>query len=360
MQDSENSTEQVAEAPQSVADEKTDTLPAPQPKPVVDEVKTPVPATAPREPSNIVVETVTVAEKPVRKVETTDIVETPERLIERKETVETTERVVDQVEVDEKAGRTVEQIEVVERTEKTVDTIAVDKTTGAAVETIVRAEPVEREVESVTVITETAATSVSRDPARLFVGPDHALSAEHKGLGILAIRADTPPSEQARLAMICEAFTAPLPDRPESETIGMVTVWPVSSTAHAEELNSGGAQQTCANAVERYGLAEGRKAIIDTERTGWILDNRGPYLLAWSPPGDKGTAGALVLLVDLSGVTKQEAATAIMQRWSSDIERNSALWAGKGWDVDLLRPIITSWREDFGARTLMLLGPVGG
>ncbi|WP_136659080.1 hypothetical protein [Nitratireductor sp. XY-223] len=356
-ENTENSLEQVAEAPQSPVDGE-EPMEAPQ---VAEAAEAPVPVTAPRAETSTVVKAVTVTEKPVRKIETTDIVETPERIIERKETVETTERVVDQVQVDEDAGRVVEQVEVIERTERTVDTIEVDKTTGAAVETIVRSEPVKKEVETMTVVVEAAsADDAPRDPARLFTGPEQSTPADYRGYGIVAIRADTPPSERQRLNMICEAFVAPLPARPEGENAGMVTVWPVSSTAHADELNAAPRQRICGDAVERYGLSEGRRAIVDTERTGWILDNRGPYLLAWSPPSAKGTAGALVLLVDLSGVTTPEAAQVVMQRWSSDIERNADLWAGKSWDVDLLRPIIASWREQFGARTLMLLGPVGG
>lgn len=356
----ENSREQVAEAPQSPENDDASTTAAADLEEVAEVTQAPVPASAPRTETHTVVKTITVKERPVEETETTQIVETPTRIIEREETVETTERVIDRIEVDEDAGRAVEQVEVIERTQRTVDTVEIDKATGAAVETIVRSEPVEKEVESVTVVVETKMTDAARDLSRLFVGPDQANSADYKGYGIVAIRADTPPSERQRLNVICEAFIAPLPERSEGDNAAMVTVWPVASSAHADELNAAPGDRICGEAVERYGLAEGRKAIIDTERTGWILDNRGPYLLAWSPPDARGTAGALVLLVDLSGVTTAEAARAVMLRWSSDIERNDALWSESGWDVDVLRPIIANWREEFGARTLMLLGPVGG
>ena len=355
----ENSREQVAEAPQSPANDDASTAAADLEE-VAEVTEAPVPASAPRTETHAVVKTITVKERPVEKTETAQIVETPTRIIEREETVETTQRVIDRIEVDEDAGRAVEQVEVIERTQRTVDTVEIDKATGAAVETIVRAEPVEKELESVTVVVETKMTDAARDPSRLFVGRDQANSADYKGYGILAIRADTPPSERQRLNVICEAFIAPLPERSENDNAAMVTVWPVASSAHADELNAAPGDRICGEAVERYGLTEGRKAIIDTEKTGWILDNRGPYLLAWSPPDARGTAGALVLLVDLSGVTTAEAARAVMLRWSSDIERNDALWSESGWDVDVLRPIIANWREEFGARTLMLLGPVGG
>ncbi|MDA4844077.1 hypothetical protein [Hoeflea poritis] len=356
----ENSQEQVAEAPQSSADGGGSTPESSDPQEVADVTEAPVPATAPRTETHAVVKTITVTERPAGTTESGQIIETPTRIIEREETVETTQRVVDRVVVDDDAGRAVEQVEVIERTQRTVDTVEIDKATGAAVETIVRSEPVEKEMEAVTVVFEKKASEAARDPSRLFVGPDLANATDFQGYGIVAIRADTPPSERQRLNLICEAFIAPLPERSDGETTGMATVWPVVSSARADELNTAPRDRICGAAVERYGLAEGRKAIIDTERTGWILDNRGPYLLAWSPPGAKGTAGALVLLVDLSGVTTAEAARAIMQRWSSDIERNNALRSADGWNVDVLRPIIANWREAFGARTLMLLGPVGG
>ncbi|MCY6381039.1 hypothetical protein [Hoeflea prorocentri] len=289
--------------------------------------------------------------------------ETSDRLIERKEQVETSERIIDRVEIDEQKARIEETIEVVESTRKTVDVVEIDKRTGATVETVVEKAPVETRKKRVTIVVKDDRNDVVAGPmdqARRFAGPDGIDTGKLAGFGILAVQAGMPANERERLLTICEAFTSPTPDMTASADGAMTTIWPISSAAHAEELNKRPGMPDCAQAVERYGLADAKRAISDAERTGWILDNRGPYLLAWSPPEARGASNALVLLADLSGVATTEDARAVMHRWANDIETNSALWDGSEWDTALLRPIIESWREEFGTRTLMLLGPVGG
>ncbi|MCP4999968.1 MAG: hypothetical protein GY933_14805 [Hyphomicrobiales bacterium] len=328
--------------------------------PVAEDKPAPVPAPSPRK---IVEETIMVAEKPVSTVETTDVVETSKRIVERTETVETTERVIDRVEVDKETGLSVEQVEIIERTEKTVDTVEIDKDTGTAVETIVKSEPVEKETESLTVVVEGSRTAPDgpKDVARIFAGPDQIEPSDYNGYGVVAVRKDTPAADRDRLVMICDAFAASLATKHSAEeTPGMVTVWPIASTAHADALNSASGAKRCEDAVERYGAVAGQEAIAESERTGWILDNSGPYLLAWSPPSDKGVSGASVLLVDLSGVSDPGNARAMMQRWSEDVERNDALWGLEGWNPEALSRVVSDWRQEFGPRTMLLLGTVGG
>lgn len=318
---------------------------------------------APRQTGEPVVEVVRVTETPTSTMETTKVVETADRLVERKETVETTERIIDRIEIDEKDGRIEETADVIESTRKTVDVVAIDKQTGAAVEVMIEAAPVEKRTERVTIVVEddeTGKAAGSMDRSRRFAGPDGIETARLAGFGIVAIRAGMHADERDRLMAICEAFTSPTPDIAARDEPGVMTIWPVSSTAHAEELNASSAAPNCDEAIERYGLADAKRAIADAERTGWILDNRGPYLLAWSPPEAKGGSSSQVLLADFSGIATAEGARAVMHRWANDVENNSTLWGGGEWDTTLLRPIIDSWREEFGTRALMLLGPVGG
>ncbi len=355
-------------APARVASALPKTAPARMEEPAAQNAQAPSPRTqkqiAATEPAprtaGTVIETVTVTEEPVSTVETTEIVETAEGIVERKETVETTERVIDRVEVDEQQGRVTETVDIVESTEKTVDVLAVDKRTGAAAETIVRSAPVEKETGHMTVVVQ--ALKGPKDPSRRFTGPDGIEVLTLAGFGIVAVKADTPASDRQRLVMICEAFASPTPDleRRDGADPGMVTVWPISSTAHAEELNAAAHSPDCAEAVERYGLSEGERAIADAERSGWILEDRGPYLLAWSPPMARGAEGAPVLLADLSGVTTPEAARAIMHRWSGDVETNAALWNEARWNAEHLQAVMERWRVEFGPRVLLLLGPAGG
>ncbi|MEM6464356.1 MAG: hypothetical protein AAF724_20835 [Pseudomonadota bacterium] len=320
----------------------------------------PVPEPAPRQ---ILEEEIVVTERPVATIETTETVETPTRVIERTETVETSKTIVDKVELDEMSGRAVEQVEIIERTQTTVDTVEIDKQTGTAVETIERTEPVETEREAVTVVVESAPAGRqgSKDTARLFAAAGQVEPANYRGYGVFAVRAQTVTDERDRTGMLCDAFVAALPvPRDPAEKIDMVTVWPVKSLADADDVNATSGARMCEKAVERYDDAAGEEAIADAQRTGWILDNAGPYVLAWSPPSDKGVSGASVLLVDLSDVSEPGFARDLMQRWSEDVERNDALWAVDGWNPEELSRVINDWRGEFGPRTILLLGTAGG
>lgn len=362
----------TTESPVAEADVASQAAPVPEKRPEENAraepigdsgTQTPVPQDAPRQTGEPVVEVVRVTETPTSTMETTEVVETADQLVERKETVETTERIIGRIEVDEKDGRIEETVDVIESTQKTVDVVTIDKQTSASVEVMIEAAPVEKRTERVTIVMEDDETGKAAGPmdrSRRFAGPDGIETAKLAGFGIVAIRPGMHADERDRLLAICEAFTSPTPDIAARDEPGMLTIWPVSSTARAEQLNTSAGAPNCLEAVERYGLADAKRAIADAERTGWILDNRGPYLLAWSPPEAKGGSSSQVLLADFSGIATAEGARAVMHRWANDVENNSALWAGGEWDTTLLRPIIDSWREEFGTRALMLLGPVGG
>lgn len=309
-----------------------------------------------------IIETTTVIEKPTESVETIEIVETPDAIAERKETVETTERIVDRVEIDEQQGRVTETVDVEVSTQKTTDVVVVDKRTGESIETVVQSEPVVKETEHLAVTVERLPGP--KDPSRQFIGPDGIDLLQLAGYGIVAVKTNTLASDRNRLRMICETFTSPTPGLDESQRAatapGMMTAWPISSAAHADELNNATTSPDCSEAVERYGVSEGMKALQDVESSGWILEDRGPFLVAWAPPLAKGSPGEPVLLADLSSVSTPEAALAVMHRWATDIETNTDLWNDGRWDIDRLRPVMERWQAEFGPRVLMLLGPAGG
>lgn len=309
-----------------------------------------------------IIETTIVAEKSTDSVETIEIVETPDAVAERKETVATTERIVDRVEVDEQQGRVTETVDVEVSTQKTTDVVVVDKRTGDSIETVVQSEPVVKETKHLAVTVERLPGP--KDPSRQFTGPDGIDLLQLAGYGIVAIKTNALASDRNRLQMICETFTSPTPGLDEkmraATTPGMLTAWPISSTAHADELNNAATSPDCSEAVERYGVSEGMKALQDVERSGWILEGRGPFLVAWAPPLAKGSPGEPVLLADLSTVSTPDAALAAMHRWAIDIETNTELWNESRWNVDRLRLVMERWQDEFGPRVLMLLGPVGG
>ncbi len=326
------------------------------------------PAAAPKQvpaptPRKVADEPAALAEKPLETVEVEEVVETPTEVIERKETTVITEQAIDEGVRDEETGRAAGQVRVIEQRETTVETVEIDKATGTVTESMVKTEPVETDVEPVATEPEPAAQAPAgpKDAARVFAGPGQVNPASYSGYGVFAIRSDTPAAERDRLQMLCDAFVTALPDAGADDGAAqMVTVWPVASSGHAEDLNAASGPELCENAVEHYGGVVGQQAISDSEKTGWILDNTGPYLLAWSPPADKGVDGATVLLVDLTDVTDRENARKIMRHWSEDVERNNSLWAQNRWNPEELSRVINDWRGEFGPRSILLLGSAGG
>jgi len=323
------------------------------------------PAAAPErvpEPALLAGAEETASEEPVAEPETDAVEDAATEFVEREETDEASQQVTEQIEAVE-SGQVDEQIETVERTESTVETVEVDRQTETAVETAAATTPVEKQIEPVTVLSEpaTQAPAGPKDPARVFAGPGQMNPAGYSGYGIFAIRSGTPATERDRLVMLCNAFLSPLPKYEGEDTATrMVTVWPVAASDNAGELNPATGTERCTTAVSQYGGVEGQRAISDSERTGWILEDVGPYLLAWAPPSDRGADGASVLLVNLTDVSDPALASKIMRHWSEDVERNSTLWAQNRWNPEELSRVINDWRGEFGPRSMLLLGAAGG
>ena len=339
-------TAKVAEAePQPEAPvEQTATLPpAPEAAPREVAQAAPIPAEKPEAKVENVVDVVTVTEKPAETTETVEVVETDDQIVARVESTTQSEQVVDRVEVDHATGQVKEEIDVVETTQTTSDTIVVDKATGDTMETVEVGRPRQRVVRSAKI---ELVPGTPRDPRRLFAGPEQFPASQYAAYAVVAIRADAPASDRQRIKMICEAFVssqAAETDGPNTDASQqMVTIWPVSSTDRAADLNRAPRNQICQEAVDRYGLAVGHRAILDTEKTGWILDNPGPYLLAWAPGSVKGEFDARILLLDLSGVTEPRQAVELMQDWSQ-IERNRDMWTDGGWDLETVQALVGSW-----------------
>ncbi len=323
--------------------------------PPIPESKPEVPA----ESSETVVEVVTVTDEPATATETVEVVETEDRVVMRSETTTKSDRIVERVEVDEGTGRVEEDVAVIETTRTETDTVVVDKATGEAVETVVVSEPKEEVVAAARV---EITPEKPRDQRRLFAGPEQYPPTEYAAYAVMAIRADTPASDRERVRMICEAFIAAEAAEDEADIVPaetMVTIWPVSSTDRAVELNRAPRNEICTEAVNRYGLAIGHRAILDTEKTGWILDNPGPYLLAWAPGAVKGELDARVLLLDLTAVSDPGQAAEFMGSWS-EIERDTSLRTESGWNLEAVQARMSLWASEHGSRSLMLLGPVEG
>jgi hypothetical protein len=194
--------------------------------------------------------------------------------------------------------------------------------------------------------------------SRLFAGPGQFPPEAFAAYGIVAFRARASSGERDRYLMLCEAYVAALPrrdelDLPDEEQ--MVTVWPIADNATADALNEVRGPDSCATAVDRYGLATSLQAIRDAgdDRVG--RDRRGPFLLAWSPSSDKGKPDALMLVADLTDVTTYPQAEALFVLWRDDIEANPDYW-DDGWDVEQLRLAIRLWVDRYGSQIFTVLG----
>jgi hypothetical protein len=158
--------------------------------------------------------------------------------------------------------------------------------------------------------------------------------------------------------MICEAYVASLPHYTEvnaSPEDQMVTVWPTETDDAANELNASSHIDSCKDAVNLYGLRTAQTAIEDARRGHASTNGSGPFLLAWSPSGQKGRPGAPVLVFNFSDVTNSADAKRLFLAWRRDIVENPALWE-KGWNLEKVRETIGLWADRYGSDVLKLFG----
>lgn len=196
---------------------------------------------------------------------------------------------------------------------------------------------------------------------RVFAGPDQFPPEDFRIYGVVAFTARaTGQAGIARHIAICRAWAAVLPsaeidgaELPPREW-QMATVWPTLSNEVADKLN--GDLSPCEEAVSNYGLVQALKALRSAEASGFEVDGRGPYLLAWSPPSSIGRPQAVVLVFDLSDVETHSEAADVFRQWRDDIEGDPALWnQGDGWNLERLRVALRRWADRYGPSLLRLV-----
>ena len=239
-------------------------------------MQTPVPQEKP-EATTAVVDVVTVTEKPAETTEPSRSLKPIARWLQASKRQRPVKTVVDRVEVDQASGRIKEDVEVVETTQTATDTVIVDKATGDTMETV--------EVGN--------RGGVLSGLCRLNSFPDpHATRAACSPDPSSFRPTNTPPTlllpfaltrqhqTVRRIKMICDAFIASQAADADSATQNpsdqMVTIWPVSSTDRATDLNRAPRNQVCQEAVDRYGLAMGHRAISIRKRPAgyWTIRAR--------------------------------------------------------------------------------------
>jgi hypothetical protein len=191
---------------------------------------------------------------------------------------------------------------------------------------------------------------------RNFFGPHDIPPIEFAAYGIVAFPQKFTSDTRQRYMSICEAYVATLPSAsssPAATSDQMVTVWPIDNPSLAERLNGQG-DSVCTEAVEHYDLGSGLIALKEaTTQEKRNLTGRGPYLLGWAPSSQKGAAGSLVLIADLSNATTPEHYREGLEKWRTDIEQNPKLWRD-GWSEADIIIIIRDWADKWGSMILTI------
>lgn len=191
--------------------------------------------------------------------------------------------------------------------------------------------------------------------SRTFAQPHDIPPVLYKAYGIVAFPALATADTKDRFRSVCAAYLATLPASSEVDTDvtnQMVTVWPVNSSDIVAKLATLDPDRTCQAATENYNLATALTALKEAKSAGVRhLDDRGPYLLAWSPASAKGQRRTLVLVLDLSSASTIERFKEQLSAWRERIEQDPELWED-GFSLAALRDKIRYWVDHLGAQLL--------
>jgi hypothetical protein len=169
--------------------------------------------------------------------------------------------------------------------------------------------------------------------SRAFAGPGQMPPRAFAAYGIVTFKARATRFDRWRHEMICDAYLATLPtaeevDRPKSEQ--MVTIWPMRADAAADALNVAPSAESCAAAIDGYGLVQAQNAMAlltaYADDPDFLADRDGPFLVAWTPASRIAEPGSAALLADLSDVADPEDAMEALTGWRREIQGNPDLW----------------------------------
>jgi hypothetical protein len=175
--------------------------------------------------------------------------------------------------------------------------------------------------------------------------------ADVGAFGIVAFGLNPTASARTRFLRVCNAMLAALPRQGEAARAvelrnQMITVWPVTSPLSAST--------GCEEAVDKYDLLAGLQAIRDARGEGGALTGAGPYLIGWSPAKSKGEKDALVLVLDLTGLTSEANFDEAFLIWRQRITEDPALWRN-GFSLDLIRVRLRDFLDRHGEAILRVI-----
>lgn len=195
---------------------------------------------------------------------------------------------------------------------------------------------------------------------RIFGSENQFPPKDFRAYGILAFPARATAATRDRYMVICDAFLQTVPhvtelrDVPRSNQI--VTVWPMEAPGDAARANAAPRAETCAIAVDNYGVALAARRLEDARvaRPNKIRDTRGPFLIAWNPTSAIGQADQPILVHDLSYVREPEQAEDAMRRWRREIQAGPPNWDAPS-KVESLRLTLRNQIDYFGPNGLGII-----
>ena len=200
-------------------------------------------------------------------------------------------------------------------------------------------------------------TTIENSATRIFAGPSQYPPEEYAAHAMFAFPARPSDGDEERYQMFCEAYISVIPhasevDVPKNQQL--VTVWPIENDDVANHVNRIERGSTCTFAVLHYGFLSSRSAIVDAEASGLDLSGKkGPFLIAWAPPADRGVPDQPILYMDLSTVSDLSEAKIRMAMWVKDIEEDPDLWKN-GWEIEKVRFVVANWANRLGEKVLFL------
>jgi hypothetical protein len=169
--------------------------------------------------------------------------------------------------------------------------------------------------------------------SRAFAGPGQMPPRAFAAYGVVVFKARATRFDRWRHEIVCEAYLATLPtaaevDLPPSEQ--MATIWPLRTDAAADGIETGPPAETCAAAIDGYGLVQAQNALalIRTYAAdpAFLDDREGPFLVAWTPASRIAEPDSVALLADLSHVADMQDALEALTEWRREIQGNPDLW----------------------------------
>lgn len=170
--------------------------------------------------------------------------------------------------------------------------------------------------------------------------------------------------EYIRKEKICKSFLSALPADKNSQILSsapaprMITVWPLNYEKSGNKSDNGASDgnNVCRAAIKFYNLDYSLKLLRIAEEKGRSTDDRGPFLLAWSPGDKLGQPKTHILMADMSYVDETSEMTEFFRRWRVDIESNPEDWADRSPSkLEQFRLSLKRWADDFGPKALSFL-----